>query len=263
MEIRKLISCIYLVYLYMKVQIYLRLQCQALHEDQFKPIIIDNYYSQTHFWFELDHAQTNKLMSLLSSLAVAPSTSLPQNVAKWRNLFKDMPLAHKEEGNEVNETDSYVDFYQLYKSNADMLLPTSDAVPGSSCNNQPSEPHFKKRTLPSDKKEYILMKLKEMTLTREHSDSSLKQSVEDTAIVNDVSMEQSSIPKEQEIFREKSGPVTSPYYSDAITQACDAIIVKCLVSAILCLLLCLVYGHFTILWCPFAVDETVRRARGF
>ncbi|KAK1365556.1 DCD domain-containing protein [Heracleum sosnowskyi] len=201
-----------------QVQVYLRLQCQELHEDQFKPIIIDNYYSQTHFWFELDYAQTNKLMSLLSSLAVAPSTSLPQNVAKWRNLFNDMPLAHKEEGTEVNETDSDVDFYQLYKSNADMLLPTSDAVPGFSCNSQPSEPHFKKRTVPEDKKEYILMKLKEMTLAREHSDSSLKQSVEDTAVVNDVRVEQSSILKEQEILREKAEPVTSLEYSDVITQ---------------------------------------------
>ncbi|XP_074383015.1 uncharacterized protein LOC141724684 isoform X2 [Apium graveolens] len=199
-------------------QIYPRLQCQALHEDQFKPIIIDNYYSQTHFWFELDHAQTNKLMSLLSSLAIAPSTSLPQNVAKWRNLFHDMPLAHKEERNEVNENDTDIGFYQLYKSNADVLLPASDAVPSLSCVGQPSEPQFKKRTVPEDKKEYILMKLKEMTLARENLYSSLKQSVEDTAIVNDVSMEQSSILKEREMSRKKAVPVSSSCYSDVIHQ---------------------------------------------
>lgn len=42
-------------------------------ENQFKPIIIDNYYGPNRFWFELDHAQTNKLISLLASQAIAPS----------------------------------------------------------------------------------------------------------------------------------------------------------------------------------------------
>ena len=43
------------------------MRCQPLTENQFKPIIVDNYYTQNHFWFELDHAQTNRLLSLFSS----------------------------------------------------------------------------------------------------------------------------------------------------------------------------------------------------
>ncbi|CAK9184627.1 unnamed protein product, partial [Ilex paraguariensis] len=38
-----------------QVQIRVRLQCQPLLEDQFKPVIMDNYFSHNHFWFELDH----------------------------------------------------------------------------------------------------------------------------------------------------------------------------------------------------------------
>ncbi|XP_008442365.1 uncharacterized protein LOC103486256 [Cucumis melo] len=56
-----------------QVQIIVRRLCQPLLENQFKPIIIDNYYGPNRFWFELDHAQTNKLISLLASQAIAPS----------------------------------------------------------------------------------------------------------------------------------------------------------------------------------------------
>ncbi|CAI9097220.1 OLC1v1033594C1 [Oldenlandia corymbosa var. corymbosa] len=66
-----------------QVQIRLRLQCQPLREDQFKSIILDNYYSPTHFWFELDHAQTCRLMSKLSAAVVTPPVSLvPHSNAK-------------------------------------------------------------------------------------------------------------------------------------------------------------------------------------
>ncbi|XP_062094957.1 uncharacterized protein LOC133800882 isoform X2 [Humulus lupulus] len=70
-----------------QVQIRVRLQCQPLAESQFKQIIGDNYYSQQHFWFELDHAQANKLMSLLATLAVAPGTPILQNTMKWSINF--------------------------------------------------------------------------------------------------------------------------------------------------------------------------------
>lgn len=50
-----------------QVRVRVRMRCQPLTENQFKPIIVDNYYTQNHFWFELDHAQTNRLLSLFSS----------------------------------------------------------------------------------------------------------------------------------------------------------------------------------------------------
>lgn len=67
-----------------QVQIRVKLQCRALNENQFKPIIIDNYYSQNLFWFELDHAQTNRLLSLLSAQPYsAPRTILtPHSTTK-------------------------------------------------------------------------------------------------------------------------------------------------------------------------------------
>ncbi|CAH8334476.1 unnamed protein product [Eruca vesicaria subsp. sativa] len=56
-----------------QVQITPRLHCQPLSEDKFKPAILDNYYTSSHhFWFELDHLQTNKLICLLTSFALKP-----------------------------------------------------------------------------------------------------------------------------------------------------------------------------------------------
>ncbi|XP_076913529.1 uncharacterized protein LOC143572193 isoform X2 [Bidens hawaiensis] len=56
-----------------QVQVRVRSPRQPLTEDQFKPAIMDNYYNRTHFWFELDHAQTNRLLSLFSSQPVVAS----------------------------------------------------------------------------------------------------------------------------------------------------------------------------------------------
>ncbi|PRQ51517.1 putative development/cell death domain-containing protein [Rosa chinensis] len=71
-----------------QVQIRIRLQCKPLLESQFKPIIADNYYSANKFWFEIDHAETNKLMSLLASCAVVQSLQLVQEVEELK-AFKN------------------------------------------------------------------------------------------------------------------------------------------------------------------------------
>ncbi|KAL1828006.1 hypothetical protein ACET3Z_006418 [Daucus carota] len=42
--------------------------CQSLHEEQFKPIIIDNYFKSNHFWFELDHVQTDRKIQILCKI---------------------------------------------------------------------------------------------------------------------------------------------------------------------------------------------------
>lgn len=83
-----------------QVQIRVRLNCEALREDQFRPIIADNYYNQNHFWFELDHTQVGKLMSSFASVAVSPSTYVPQNTQKWRAIFRVPPSADTVEGYE-------------------------------------------------------------------------------------------------------------------------------------------------------------------
>ncbi|KAK7851717.1 b2 protein [Quercus suber] len=71
-----------------QVKIRIRKQCQPLLEDQFKPIIAENYYEQRLFWFELDQEQTDKLISLFSASSVTVSTSLPSNTQKWSSPFK-------------------------------------------------------------------------------------------------------------------------------------------------------------------------------
>lgn len=42
--------------------------CQPLCEDQFKPLISENYYEEKYFWNELDSVQTKNLIDLFSSL---------------------------------------------------------------------------------------------------------------------------------------------------------------------------------------------------
>ncbi|XP_050250851.1 uncharacterized protein LOC126697794 [Quercus robur] len=73
-----------------QVKIRIRKQCQPLLEDQFKPIIAENYYEQRLFWFELDQEQTDKLISLFSASSVIVSTSLPSNTQKWSSPFKSV-----------------------------------------------------------------------------------------------------------------------------------------------------------------------------
>ncbi|KAK1563219.1 hypothetical protein Q3G72_024210 [Acer saccharum] len=82
-----------------QVQVRVRMQCQPLVEDQFRPIIADNYYNHHHFWFELDHAQASKLMLLLASVAVAPSSFVPENTAR-RTFFQPLPSTDKKEESE-------------------------------------------------------------------------------------------------------------------------------------------------------------------
>ncbi|RZC63262.1 hypothetical protein C5167_025013 [Papaver somniferum] len=53
-----------------QVRICVRKQCKSLLEDQYKPVLIDNYYTEHHFWFELDRTQTGNLVSLFESLHI-------------------------------------------------------------------------------------------------------------------------------------------------------------------------------------------------
>ncbi|XP_076894776.1 uncharacterized protein LOC143547173 [Bidens hawaiensis] len=71
-----------------QVQIRVKLQCKVLTENQYKPIIIANYYAPQHFWFELDHAQTNRLLSLMASQALScPWTPIPPHKSTKQTTF--------------------------------------------------------------------------------------------------------------------------------------------------------------------------------
>ncbi|KAL2337674.1 hypothetical protein Fmac_012120 [Flemingia macrophylla] len=69
-----------------QVRFRVRLQCQPLSEDKFAHVIADNYYTNNHFCFELDHRQAGKLISLLTSLAFAAGCNL-----KWRCVSPSPP----------------------------------------------------------------------------------------------------------------------------------------------------------------------------
>ncbi|CAI9103000.1 OLC1v1001409C1 [Oldenlandia corymbosa var. corymbosa] len=61
-----------------QVQVRVRSQCRPLMEEQFAPVIAENYYDPINpnlFWFELDRTQTSKLVDLFSS-ATLPGRSL-------------------------------------------------------------------------------------------------------------------------------------------------------------------------------------------
>ncbi|OIW00868.1 hypothetical protein TanjilG_12809 [Lupinus angustifolius] len=74
-----------------QVQMRVRLHCQALLEENFAQVIADNYFSRNHFWFELDHRQTSRLISLLVSVAFAPGISIPKYPMKRKNVSESLP----------------------------------------------------------------------------------------------------------------------------------------------------------------------------
>ncbi|KAM7526543.1 hypothetical protein LguiA_016445 [Lonicera macranthoides] len=199
-----------------QVQIRIRLQCQALREDQFKPIILDNYYTQNHFWFELDHAQTSRLMSLLSSVAIAPSTFALQNTEKWRTIIQAPD--RREEKERFDPPALEADFPNLYKSNG--KVGTSDFARCLDGNRQPLEPCSNKQVVEKDEKDLIYMKLKEMAL--KFSDPSSSGCVEDTPDMRVANLKLKGILNEQTTSEEKKDEI--PAYSSDYPSVVDKLI---------------------------------------
>ncbi|CAL5420395.1 unnamed protein product [Camellia sinensis] len=199
-----------------QVQVRVRLHCLPLPEEQFKSVIIDNYYSQNHFWFELDHAQTSKLMSLLSSLAVASSTFSPQNTTKWRTLSQ-APPSHdrKEEIEGLMLPALEVDFPYFYDGNG---LGSSDVTTHLDRNNHPLEDCLVKQVVEKEE-DLIYMKLKELALNRQRSDPPLMD-VEDIATVNGVHSRHKGLSEAQTNSEERNGQslINSFDYPSVISQ---------------------------------------------
>ncbi|KAI9152739.1 hypothetical protein LWI28_000241 [Acer negundo] len=181
-----------------QVQVRVRMQCQPLVEDQFRPIIADNYYNHHHFWFELDHAQASKLMSLLASVAVAPSSVapssfVPENTAR-RTFFQLVPSTDKKEESEgcrplaleehvkrsswasdapdsdtsVDEEEAEDELFRLMASEFEHFR-ESDSTGNASLDGhyQHLEAHSQ------DEEDLILGKLKSLVFGHEHQDFSL------------------------------------------------------------------------------------------
>lgn len=148
----------------------MRLLCEALPEYQFKPIIADNYYSQTHFRFELDHAQASKLMSMFSSLVVAPRPFIPQNPPKWTAVVQKFPSNIKREESGTPEPSPLTD---NFASSCDSIgtSATSDDSLRLDEKNQLAEASLCNSIVESDEKNLIYMKLKELAFRSEFTDS--------------------------------------------------------------------------------------------
>ncbi|KAI3748885.1 hypothetical protein L6452_12298 [Arctium lappa] len=79
-----------------QVRVCVRLQCHPLSENQFQPIIANNYYDNKHFYFELDNDQTNKLIALFQSSPVNnTSASSSQFATRRNNLSCSLPAPAK------------------------------------------------------------------------------------------------------------------------------------------------------------------------
>ncbi|KAF7148494.1 hypothetical protein RHSIM_Rhsim03G0148200 [Rhododendron simsii] len=76
-----------------QVRVRIQTQCQPLLEDQFRPVIADNYYEQRLFWFELDWVQTRHLKAMFLLAPVDTSVSLPQNMPRCNTLANSLPTS--------------------------------------------------------------------------------------------------------------------------------------------------------------------------
>ncbi|XP_044484727.1 uncharacterized protein LOC123210430 isoform X2 [Mangifera indica] len=199
-----------------QVQICVKLKCQPLLEEQFKPVIKDNYYTDHHFWFELDHSQASKLISL-ASLTVSTSTCCPFKSARQRNIFQPLSTTDKEEeGNRFERLATEPDLtkYLGCISDSEDAAPVGEMNGGckllqplplevDQCNdvtrkmdsrddaplngdNQLLEAHTNVNMVEQDEKENILKKLKELAFNRRSEDVPLTDYVDEPAFTRDM-----------------------------------------------------------------------------
>ncbi|KAK1274306.1 hypothetical protein QJS04_geneDACA018306 [Acorus gramineus] len=71
-----------------QVRFCISMHCHPLTENQFRHVIVNNYYSPSHFWFELDHAQAEGLKALF----VPVQTWLDKNPYSQPNAYKPIGI---------------------------------------------------------------------------------------------------------------------------------------------------------------------------
>ncbi|CAH2074639.1 unnamed protein product [Thlaspi arvense] len=198
-----------------QVQISLRLQCEPLSEEKFKPTIEDNYYSSHHFWFELDHLQTNKLKCLLTSFAVKPNP--PVSTSHNRQLFHFAPSSETKENADESKLSRHEPLDVL-----EVSLGSGRESDSSAAASHPhiSEYHPDVQNSKQKDKDCILEKLKNLTLSHEHQDNSLMKNVDQANIPTCKNLEDRG-PLEEEICSEFNGdgsPLVSSPRQPTISQ---------------------------------------------
>lgn len=103
-----------------KVRICTQTDCLPLAENQYKPIIGDNYYALRHFWFELDHAQVEKLLTLFASRPVSAAFKRVSGVhTNLRPLQKlDLTFSDQHCGDTNSKMTSWADMVEAEESHA-------------------------------------------------------------------------------------------------------------------------------------------------
>ncbi|KAK7294765.1 hypothetical protein RJT34_17661 [Clitoria ternatea] len=189
-----------------QVQIRVRLQCQPLSEDKFRPVIADNYYTHNHFWFELDHEQTSKLISLLSSLAISSGKSAPHGTLKWKTVSQSLPSG---ETSKMHESEIEHSTHSSRKSDS-----TENDLSLDGCMQPLDTQHPVEMKAKQDEKNDIIIKLKELSLNLESQDLSLDNNGND---IPDLSIENGSTETSVDLDKKEETPglQSEPQYSIA------------------------------------------------
>ncbi|KAJ8898926.1 hypothetical protein K2173_008420 [Erythroxylum novogranatense] len=176
-----------------QVQVRVRLQCQPLLEEHFKPKILDNYYSHHHFYFELDHTQASQLISLFTSIAVTPSPGVPQNSKKLRAKYQVL------QSHEVREDDEgFKPLSALVKRSHRSVVKRGDPDHTSPLyeDNQSVGDQLDRETSEEDERDLIYQKLQKLALSYQTQDLSLEDHMKDSADVIDIQFGDKGSPKD-------------------------------------------------------------------
>ncbi|KAI3905352.1 hypothetical protein MKX01_040043 [Papaver californicum] len=130
--------------IYEAVRICIRKQCKSLLEEQYKPILIDNYYTEDHFLFELDDTQTRHLISLFESSLISYLKRASRHDKKverqlsldlrnrskcqW-NVLQDMNVADSGENEEEGLNSSELEDDTFFYMGTDFESGSSNATP--------------------------------------------------------------------------------------------------------------------------------------
>ncbi|XP_020540543.1 uncharacterized protein LOC105648083 isoform X2 [Jatropha curcas] len=172
-----------------QVQIHICLQCHPLREEQFKPIIAENYYIRNHFWFELDHAQTSKLTSLLASLAVTPGSSIPENTTNWISVHKPLPVPKRRD-------EGFTAVNSLFQNQSSSKTNSMDAS-SLAGKDRPLQNQLDIKMVEQDHEDLLLKELQELAHNNESKNLPLRDCVDNSATVNDMCLEEKGPVEEQ------------------------------------------------------------------
>ncbi|KAJ0027333.1 hypothetical protein Pint_34968 [Pistacia integerrima] len=175
-------------------------KCQPLLEEQFKPVIEDNYYTNHHFWFELDHSQASKLISL-ASIAVSTSTCLPClpfNTTRQEIIFQPLLSTDMDEEGWVSDSEDAASVGEM-KGECELLQPRPLEVDQSNYLSRKIDPrddvplngdnllldaHSDVKMVEQDEKDIILMKLKELAFNCGRQEVPFTDYVDEPAITS-------------------------------------------------------------------------------